>query len=312
MDIRDMICPKFFTPQPDRSRFHVIMLLRVTVLCMFLISAVSEASEHDIYSLVETKASVGITDDNGLLLASKEWLNPSDWEIPAEISVDQEVDEEMDTRDWHGLKEDAKYFLIYQVFIIGLLYIVPEDISGWTEENKDEGIKFEKYKENIQHLVWDSDKAYINYILHPYWGGTYYVRARLRGFDERESFWFAFMLSTFYEYGAEAIFEKPSMQDMIFTPVGGAFFGEYMLKVRKRVELRNADVDVMSFKDKFLMVMTDPLGALNRTLGKRLGHDAYMDFRPYVREQRNYTSSGGAGLVASREAVIGLNMSLRW
>ncbi|OGT21519.1 MAG: hypothetical protein A2V90_05925 [Gammaproteobacteria bacterium RBG_16_57_12] len=219
----------------------------------------------------------------------------------------------VDTRDWRGLRMDAYYFLVYQFGVIGILYVMPEDLSGWSEENKTQGLRFNKYKDNIRHLVWDTDKWYINYILHPYWGGTYYVRARERGFGPQEGFWFAALLSTFYEYGAEAMFEKPSMQDMIFTPVGGAFFGEYMWEVRQRVRQRNEGVVKMNFPDRFLMLATDPLGALNRSVGRWIGHDAYLDVQPYLlRGGQAVAQEGGRQRLMPSDTVIGLNMRMEW
>jgi O-acetylhomoserine/O-acetylserine sulfhydrylase len=60
-------------------------------------------------------------------------------------------------------------------------------------------------------------------------------RARERGFDERASFWYSFAMSTAYEFGAEALFEQPSIQDLIVTPVGGVILGEYFIRLRARI-----------------------------------------------------------------------------
>ena len=43
---------------------------------------------------------------------------------------------------------------------------------------------------------------------HPYWGATYYIRARERGFGKLASFGYSLVLSTLYEYGPEAFFEE--------------------------------------------------------------------------------------------------------
>ena len=58
----------------------------------------------------------------------------------------------------------------------------------------------------MQSATWDKDPAWINYIGHPYWGATYYIRARERGFGEFGSFIYSAFLSALYEYGIEAFF----------------------------------------------------------------------------------------------------------
>ncbi|WP_367115459.1 DUF3943 domain-containing protein, partial [Marivivens sp.] len=40
----------------------------------------------------------------------------------------------------------------------------------------------------MSHPQLDSDDWYINYVVHPYWGGAYYVRARERGYTDRQAF----------------------------------------------------------------------------------------------------------------------------
>jgi len=78
--------------------------------------------------------------------------------------------------DWRGVRRDTAYFLGYQFAAIAVLYIAPESISGWDSEQK-QNYDFDKWRKNVSEPVWDEDRWWINYILHPYWGGAYYVRA---------------------------------------------------------------------------------------------------------------------------------------
>ncbi|MGD8908873.1 MAG: DUF3943 domain-containing protein, partial [Chromatiales bacterium] len=96
--------------------------------------------------------------------------------------------------DFDGLTRDTTYFFGYQFAIVGLLYVLPESVSAWTDEQKEE-YNFEKWKHNVTHPRWDPDVWYINYILHPYWGMTYYTRGRERGLTEVGAFWYSFTLS---------------------------------------------------------------------------------------------------------------------
>ena len=132
------------------------------------------------------------------------------------------------SRDWKGIGRDTAYFMGYQVVVAGALYLLPESVTKWTDEQKRTTVN--KWAENVQSATWDKDPAWINYIGHPYWGATYYIRARERGFGEFGSFWYSAFLSALYEYGIEAFFEQPSYQDLIVTPVGGILIGKFIFE----------------------------------------------------------------------------------
>jgi len=96
-------------------------------------------------------------------------------------------------------------------------------VTKWTDEQKRTTVN--KWADNVQSAAWDHDPAWVNYLGHPYFGATYYIRARERGLGEFGSFWYSAFLSALYEYGIEAFFEPPSYQDLIVTPVGGLLVG---------------------------------------------------------------------------------------
>ena len=215
-----------------------------------------------------------------LFLALNESINENEVPTPESEFTNSYYFNPISTQpDWNGLKQDTKLFLFYQFFIIGALYVMPEDLSGWSDEVKDTW-SIETYRDNLSHLVWDGDKWWINYILHPYWGGTYYVRARNRGYDERSSLWYSILLSTLYEFGSEALFERPSAQDLIITPLGGYFFGKYMMTMREKTKANAAAKGSLSFYDKTLLIMTDPLGWINHSTSQILGFAGKLTFQP--------------------------------
>ena len=181
--------------------------------------------------------------------------------------------------DWRGIKWDTFYFVGYQFVVIGIIYMLPESISGWTEEDKDD-YSFSKWVNNVRNPIWDEDEWYLNYILHPYWGATYYIRARERGFGRMHSFWYSFLLSTLYEYGAEALFEPVSYQDLVVTPVAGAFLGEYLFSpIRERIRAKSGQLD---WSDKTLLFFTDPLGVVSEGTSRLLGVNTTVNFQPLV------------------------------
>lgn len=231
--------------------------------------------------------------------------------------LDLTLGEEAVVPDRAGLRKDTYYFLASQFFVIGILYVMPEDLSGWSDEQKD-SFRFSKYRDNISEVVWDSDKWYINYLLHPYWGGAYYVRARERGYDDDQAFWYSFLLSTMFEFGAEAMFERPSIQDLILTPGFGYFFGHYFMRLREDVRVRLRAGHEPGIRDRTVLVITDPLGAVNRVFDRLFGIEGDYVFTPFVP-----MSSGRVALHPddmdeapyagrSAEIVPGLMLNLRW
>ena len=217
--------------------------------------------------------------------------------------------------DWRGIKLDTVYFLAYQVVVIGVLYIAPEKLSGWSQEDKD-NYSLETWKENVTNPIWDDDEWWVNYILHPYWGATYYIRARERGFERTQSFWYSVLLSTLYEYGAEALFEPVSFQDLIVTPVAGSLLGEFVFTpIRERIRAKSGELE---WSDKAVLFITDPLGVVNETVSLVLGVNTEVNFRR-LRMENIPRSSGVSGETentlqdhAPIKSVWGLQLKINW
>jgi hypothetical protein len=198
-------------------------------------------------------------------------------DIPADVSEPANTVPSALRRDWGGLGRDTVFFLGYQMVAIGITYLLPEDVSRWSEEQKD--ITFERWWDNVQHPVWDRDQWYLNYIGHPYFGATYYIRARERGIGAFGSFWYAAFLSSLYEFGIEAFFERPSYQDLLVTPVAGTLLGAFVFEpLRRRIKSKAE----LRWYDHLGLIVTDPLGAANSIFERMLGIKAEMrvQFRP--------------------------------
>ena len=81
--------------------------------------------------------------------------------------------------DHDGLRRDTWYFVGVQFATIGILYVMPESVSSWSDEEKDD-YSLGKWWDNVRHPKRDTDDHFINYVLHPYCGAAYYVRAPFR------------------------------------------------------------------------------------------------------------------------------------
>jgi hypothetical protein len=234
------------------------------------------------------------------------------WAEDVEVVTRDPADEVELYRDGAGLWRDTKYFLGYQFGAIAILYVMPESVSGWSSEQKKD-YSFSVWWEKTTHPENDSDTFYINYILHPYWGASYFVRARERGFNNWQSFGYSTLLSTLFEFGIEAMAEEPSKQDLWVTPVIGSMVGMYFMHLRGNVRDRDIERGYRSTGDKWIWVLTDPLGSLNRQFDKWFGWDTEVQIRPY----RAHVEAGPHDVAkrpvsADSEYTYGLQLQVRW
>jgi hypothetical protein len=166
--------------------------------------------------------------------------------------------------DWPGIGRDTAFFVGYQFVSVGILYVLPGDLNRWSDKD----VSLSKWWDNVRQPVWDSDPWATNYLSHPYWGATYYIRARERGFGKLASFGYSALLSTLYEYGPEAFFEPPSGQDLLVTPILGSLIGAFIFEpIRDRIKVKPE----LKWYDHAILIGTDPLGALNSVFERLLG-----------------------------------------
>jgi hypothetical protein len=171
--------------------------------------------------------------------------------------------------DRAGLKRDTMFFLGYQFVAVGVMSLMPDEDTNYQDK-----LGFQAWKYNVTHPQWDSDDAYLNYVLHPYWGAAYYIRARERGLGPTQSFWYSALLSTIFEFGAEAMVERVSYQDLVVTPVLGSLLGEYVfVPVRRNILALPGQ---LSFSDRVVLVLTDPLDAINSLVERMFGLETQL------------------------------------
>ena len=113
--------------------------------------------------------------------------------------------------------------------LLAVTLLMPSSFSGWEFED---GL----VRDGLQHLgeawtkppVWDTDHWFHNYVGHPYGGSIYYNTVRVKGATRVQSFLFAGAMSFWWEYALEGMAERPSIQDIVITPVAGALLGEFV------------------------------------------------------------------------------------
>lgn len=173
----------------------------------------------------------------------------------------------MESKDvFSQVKGDSGSILAMAAGTIAFLYVMPESFSKWPEEKKDMSPNklWERYDKNVfsSGPVWDNDKWEVNYIGHPYFGAAYYSHAMNSDYTRLESLTYSFMMSTcLYEYGLEAFFEDPSIQDLFVTPLGGALVGEVFISMKDGIVSNERKVLGSKILGSMCLFMLDPISA---------------------------------------------------
>ena len=256
----------------------------------------SPLPEASPFSLLPDEARRGVGPDQGwaLLADDEKALSSRGIEEPKKAGP-----------DWPGIGRDTAFFFGYQIVSVGILYVLPGDLNRWS--NKD--VSLHQWWDNVRNPVWDSDPWGTNYISHPYWGATYYIRARERGFGKLASFGYSAFLSTLYEFGAEAFFEPPSGQDLIVTPILGSLVGAFIFEpIRDWIKVKPQ----LKWYDHAILIATDPFGALNSVFEVMLGIKSEILFRPVPPTLGDHEPTAGfRGRRADGSRPNGASVSLR-
>ncbi|MDB4926237.1 DUF3943 domain-containing protein [Mucilaginibacter sp.] len=120
------------------------------------------------------------------------------------------------------------------------------------------------WKYNIQKgWEWDADRFGINFIGHPYTGSMYFNAARSQGYNYIQSIPFAVAGSLMWEYFGEN--SRPSYNDIINTPVNGAFLGEIFYRLSSNILDDRTRGSERVFRE-IAAGLVDPVRGLNRLL----------------------------------------------
>ncbi len=183
-------------------------------------------------------------------------------------------------KDWDYLMGQTYTILGLSVATVGLMTFLPESITKWDEEDRDMSKLGKKWKDNVSDgPVWDRDEHFLNYIMHPYFGGVYYTAARHAGYNEFESFLYSATMSTFFwEYGVEAFAEVPSWQDLFITPFFGAVVGEMMLTAEQDILANGGEVFGSETVGGVSLFLLNPVGHIHYWVSDAWGGSAELQF----------------------------------
>jgi Domain of unknown function (DUF3943) len=123
------------------------------------------------------------------------------------------------------------------------------------------------WKRNFkQGWEWDTDKFGVNFIGHPHSGSYYFNVARSNGYSFWGSLPFAVEGSLIWEYLGENT--RPSLNDVINTPLSGMFLGEVFYRISSNI-LDDRTRGMERVWREILAGIVNPTRALNRlTQGK--------------------------------------------
>lgn len=226
--------------------------------------------------------------------------------LPMHLSVAPE-------KDWDYLLSQSYTILGLSFATVGMMTLLPESVTNWTDEDRNLGNLGSKWWDNVSAgPVWDHDDHYLNYVMHPYFGGVYYTAARHSGFNEWESFLYSATMSTFFwEYGVESFAEVPSIQDIIVTPLFGAAVGEWMFQTELEITARGGEVMGSKALGDVSLFLLNPVGHIHYWVTDWWAGDADVSFtyKPWFGNTTAANFATDAGIPYDRQ-FIGLELKL--
>lgn len=182
--------------------------------------------------------------------------------------------------DFEYLKEQTYTILGLSVVTVGLMTLLPESITKWDDDDRSVSNLGQKWLDNVKEgPVWDRDEHFLNYIMHPYFGGVYYTAARHAGYDEFDSFLYSAFLSTFFwEYGVEAFAEVPSWQDLFITPFFGSVVGELMFEAEQDIVASGGQVWGSDSMGSVTLFFLNPVGHIHGWVTDAWGGSASLSY----------------------------------
>src|SRR6185436_6689548 len=203
------------------------------------------------------------------------------------------------------LNDDSLYNRKYPIWI-PLLQVAGANAFVWSMDRYYLDADFarvgpESWNYNLKKgWEWDVDRFGINFIGHPYSGTMTFNAGRSNGYNYFESAAFAVGGSLMWEYFCENT--RPSYNDIVNTPVNGAFIGEILYRLSSNI-LDDRTRGFQRVSRELLAGLIDPMRGFNRILqGKTLRR---TNKEVYQKEPLNVSLYAGLHLInEGRKPVI--------
>lgn len=208
--------------------------------------------------------------------------------------------------DSERLWSQTRLIFVSGLVAAGILYTMPEEVTGWDKDVKLDELAGRWWSNVSRKPVWDRDHWTLNYVGHPYFGGVYYQIARKSGYKQWNSFVYTTLMSTFFwEYGLEAFAERPSVQDLIITPITGWICGEWAFRTEQRILANDSLVLGSSLLGRLSLFFLDPVDQLGDWINRLTGRDLVITGFASIYQGRPEPD-------ASRHRGVGLGISGRF
>lgn len=161
-------------------------------------------------------------------------------------------------------------------------------------------IGFNSWKINLtQGWEWDMDRFGINFIGHPYSGTLSFNAGRANGYNYWQSFSFAFGGSLLWEYFFENT--RPSYNDIINTPVNGAFLGEILYRLSSNI-LDDRTRGAQRVFREIAAGLLDPMRGVNRLIQGKAFRRTNKEV--YEKEPINISLYAGVRIISDKPYSI--------
>ena len=244
-------------------KLHIMKIfLSFILLLVYNVMMAQDVNDSSLKSSDTTSLKITYTSNTG---------NPDKIRTKNITIYDSSVDNRPHNKYGDLLNDDPAYNKKYPVWTPASRVIL-SNVFLWSVDrfvlNADfANISPASWKENLRAgFEWDNDHFGTNFIGHPYSGNNYFNIARSNGYNFWQSFPFAVGGSLMWEYFGEN--SHPSKNDIINTPVSGAFLGEILYRVSSNILDDRATGANRVFRE-FIAGILNPTRAFNRlTQGK--------------------------------------------
>lgn len=144
-----------------------------------------------------------------------------------------------------------------ETFNSTIMIMLPRSITNWRDQY------WLYFGQNFKRAytmppIWDEDPWPVNYIGHPYQGAVFFNSLRSQNCSFMASAGFNIFHTLLWEYVIEAVMERPSIQDLITTPLCGIALGELFHYLTKKMHRGG-----FSTGEKILVTIINPAYVIN-------------------------------------------------